>query len=92
MKVKRLISAALSGIMLLSSGGIIPVSAEDTTQTPPELQRLTEDTKLFDITDYYTSPGGTTQLTDAGWTLAEGTKLDNDTYHFLGIYAGDTVM
>ena len=30
MKVKRLISAALSGIMLLSSGGIIPVSAEET--------------------------------------------------------------
>ena len=49
MKVKRLISAALSGIMLLSSGGIIPVSAEETTQTPPELQRLTEDTRLFDI-------------------------------------------
>ena len=76
MKVKRLISAALSGIMLLSSGGIIPVSAEETTQTPPELQRLTEDTRLFDITDYYTSPGGTTQLTGtdengAGWTLAE---------------------
>ena len=84
MKVKRLISAALSGIMLLSSGGIIPVSAEETTQTPPELQRLTEDTRLFDITDYYTSPGGTTQLTGtdengAGWTLAEGTTLDNDT-------------
>lgn len=97
MKVKRLISAALSGIMLLSSGGIIPVSAEETTQTPPELQRLTEDTRLFDITDYYTSPGGTTQLTGtdengAGWTLAEGTTLDNDTNHFLGMHAGDTVM
>ena len=97
MKVKRLISAALSGIMLLSSGGIIPVSAEETTQTPPELQRFTEDTKLFDITDYYTNPGGTTQLTGtdengAGWTLAEGTTLDNDTNHFLGMHAGDTVM
>ena len=98
MRIKKLMSIVLSGIMLLTSGGIIPVSAETEQEfSPNDLARCTEETMLFNIDDYYTSGGGTSILTGteengAGWTIPAASTLDNDTYQFLGLTAGDITM
>ena len=83
MKTKRILSAVLSGVMLMTSIGIIPVSAQETEETSNPYSWTFEDGAIDTTTNTYNGIGifannGTVSIAEADIpdTKAEGTTAN----------------